>query len=101
MIKAAKEAEANGAGIITLCDDAGISLPEEIAELVVKVKEAVQVPVYVQVSDSISMGVASAVAAIRAGVCGLKCAMSGKNVMLTGEFSDAMRACSAQLRRCR
>ena len=29
LIKAVKEAVTNGAGIITICDDAGISLPEE------------------------------------------------------------------------
>ena len=41
IIKAAKEAETNGATLITLCDDAGISLPSEIAELTKKIKEAV------------------------------------------------------------
>ena len=97
LISAVKEAEANGATIITICDCAGTSLPEEIADLVAEVKKAVSVPVYIQVSDGINMAVASAIAAIKAGADGLKCAMSGKNVLLTGEISDAIRACSARI----
>ncbi len=97
LISAAKEAEANGAGIITVCDDAGASLPEGIASLVQKVKSAVRIPVYVQVSDKINMGVASAVAAIAKGADGLKCAMAGKDVLLMGEISDATNACAAEI----
>ncbi len=97
IVAAAKEAEANGAGIITICDDAGVSLPEEIAALVKKVGEAVSVPVYVQVSDRIGMGVASAIAAISAGAEGIKCAMAGKDVLLTGEIADAMKTLESQI----
>ncbi len=97
LIAAVREAEANGAGIITICDDAGVSLPEEIAALVEKVKKAVSIPVYVQVSERINMGVASAVAAVLKGADGLKCAMAGKDALLTGEISDAISVCSAQI----
>ncbi len=97
LIAAVKEAEACGAGMITVCDDAGASLPEEIAALAAKVKAAVSVPVFVQVSNRISMAVASAIAAVRNGADGLKCAMAGKNVLLTGEVCDAVNACSAQI----
>lgn len=97
IIKAVKSAEENGANIITICDDAGASLPETITELVKKVKQEVRVPVYVQVSDRINMGVASAIAVVLAGADGIKCAMAGKDVLLTGEFSDAMDACAAQI----
>lgn len=92
LVEAAKEAEAKGAGIITICDDAGVSLPEEIAELVKTVKAAVNVPVYVQVSDHISMAVACALAAISAGADGLKCAMAGNEALLMGKLSDAISA---------
>lgn len=92
LLQAVKEAEASGAGIITICDDAGTALPEEIASLVKKVKEAVGVPVYVQVSDHISMAVASAVSAISAGADGLKCAMAGDDALLMGELSNAISA---------
>lgn len=97
LIAAAKEAQASGACMITLCDDAGVSLPEDIAALVEKVKAQVDVPVYMQVSDRINMAVASAVAAIAKGADGLKCAMAGKDALLTGKLSDAVNACSAQL----
>ncbi len=97
LIAAAKEAESKGATIVTLCDDAGVSLSEEVAELVAKVKAQVQIPVYVQVSDRINMGVAAAVASIAKGVDGIKCAMAGKDVLLTGEFSDAVSVCAAQI----
>ncbi len=97
LIAAVKEAEACGAGIVTICDDAGVSTPDDIAALVAKVKEAVSISVYVQVSDRISMAVASAFSAIKNGADGLKCAMVGKNVLLTGEISDAINACGSQI----
>ena len=97
LIAAVKEAEANGANIITVCDDSGVTLPAGIAELVEKVKNAVNVPVYVQVSNRINMAVASAIAVASKGADGLKCAMAGKDVLLTGEISDAFSACSAQI----
>ncbi len=97
LIAAAREAEAKGAGIITLCDCAGNSTPDQIADMVAKVKSAVSVPVYVQLSDRINMAVASAFSAIKAGADGLKCAMVGKDILLTGEISDAMNTCGAQI----
>ena len=97
IITAVKTAEENGASVITVCDNAGASTPEEIAELVAKVKEAVSIPVYVQVSDRISMGVASAFAAIAKGADGIKCAMVGKDVLLAGEISDAISVCGSQI----
>ncbi len=97
LISAVKEAEACGAGMVTICDDAGTSTPDNIAELVAKVKSAVSIPVYVQVSDRINMAVASAFSAIKSGADGLKCAMVGENALLTGEISDAINACGAQI----
>ncbi len=97
LVAAAKEAAANGAGLITLCDEAGVSTPDDIAALVANVKRAVSVPVYVQVSDRINMAVAAAFAAVKNGADGLKCAMVGKNALLTGEISDAINMCGAQI----
>ncbi len=97
LVNAAKEAEANGADIITICDDAGTTLPEKLAELVGMIKEAVNVPVYVKVSDRIGMGVASAFSAIKAGADGLKCTMAGKEALQTGTIADAMSIFSSQL----
>lgn len=97
LISAVKEAEACGASVVTICDDAGVSTPEQIGELTKTVKEAVSIPVYVQVSDRIHMGVAAAFAAISMGADGIKCAMAGKDILFTGKFSDAMRVFGAQL----
>lgn len=97
LVSAAKEAEANGATCISICDDAGISLPEEIAALTEKVKAAVSIPVIVQVSNRLNMAVASAISAVKAGADGLKCAMAGKDTLSTGEIADAMNTCSAQI----
>ena len=97
LITALKEAETCGATMVTICDDAGASTPEDIAELVTKAKNAVSIPVFVQVSDRINMGVASAFSAIKCGVDGIKCAMVGKDALLTGEISDAINACGTQI----
>lgn len=97
LITVIKEAEANGASIITVCDNAGVSTPEEIAELIKNVKATVTVPVYVQVSDRINMAVASAFSSIKNGADGIKCAMLGKDILLTGEISDAVNACGAHI----
>lgn len=97
LISALKEAQTNGAGIITICDNAGTSTPEEIANLVARVKASADVPVYVQLSDRINMGVASAFAAVSKDADGIKCAMAGKDILLTGEFSDAISVCGSQL----
>ena len=97
LIASVKEAEAKGATLITICDNAGASTPEQIGEMVAKVKAAVSVPVYVQVSDRINMAVAAAFSAIASGADGLKCAMVGKDALLTGEISDAVSACGAQI----
>lgn len=97
LISAVREAELNGANVITVCDDAGVSTPEEIGALVSKIKEVVSVPVYVQVSDRINMGVASAFAAITNGADGIKCAMAGRDILLTGEISDAISVCGSQI----
>lgn len=97
LIAAAKEAEAKGATLITLCDNAGVSTPDQIAAMTAKVKEAVSVPVYVQISNRVNMAVASAFSAIAKGADGLKCAMIGKDVLLAGEISDAVSVCGAQI----
>ena len=97
LISAVKEAQASGATMITLCDDAGTSTPDEIGALTAKVNAAVAIPVYVQLSDRLHMAVASAFCAIRQGADGLKCAMVGKDILLTGEISDAANACGPQI----
>lgn len=92
LLKVIKEAEVKGANVITICDDAGIALPEEIAELVKEIKAEIGIPLYVQVSDHINMAVAAGISAVMAGADGLKCAMAGSESLLMGEISDALKA---------
>ena len=97
LIAAVREAEAKGASFVTVVDNAGVSTPEEIGALVASVKAAVAIPVFVEVSDRVSMAVASAFAAIGAGADGLKCAMVGKDALLAGALSDAVVAFGAKI----
>ncbi len=97
LVNVIKEAQSKGATSVTVCDDAGISLPEEIGELVKKVKEAVSVPVFVKTCDRIGVAAACAVSAIKSGADGVKCAMAGKDILLTGEISDVLKTCGAKL----
>ena len=97
IILCAKSAKENGAKIFTICDDAGVSLPNEIALLVKKIKDETGIDVFVQPSDRISMGVASSIEAVKYGADGIKCAMAGKDVLLMDKISDALNTCSSKL----
>ncbi len=97
LLTAVKTAEENGATVINVCDNAGNSTPEEIASLVEKIKGVVSIPLYVQVSNRVFMGVASAFSAITKGADGLKCAIDGKDVLITGEICDAVSVCGATI----
>ncbi len=97
VVAAAKEAVANGASCVTICDDAGVFMPDQIAALAAKIKAEINVPVFVRVSNAISMAVACAVSAASAGVDGFKAAMSGKDVLCTGDIANAMKVCGPTL----
>lgn len=77
LAEAVRTAITAGAGKITLCDTAGVMLPEEFAAFVKEIKTAVpelaDVQLYIEVSDSMSMGTACAAAAMAAGIDGVKC----------------------------
>ena len=66
-----------GANRITLCDTAGVMLPDEFADFVAEIREKVPAlcdqELYVQVSDHMSMAAACAAAAVKAGADGIKC----------------------------
>ena len=67
-----------GANRVTLCDSAGVLLPDEFGAFVGRVQKGVPalegVELFVQPSDGMSMGVACAAAAIARGAAGVKCA---------------------------
>ena len=93
LLTAVKAAQEAGATLVSVCDDAGVSTPAQIGELVKAVKTVATVPVYVQVSNGVNMAVASAFEAIAMGADGLKAAMVGDDALLTGEISDAIAVC--------
>lgn len=66
-----------GANKITLCDAAGLMLPDEFAGFVESVKQNVpamaDVKLFVQISDEMDMALACAAAALAKGASGIKC----------------------------
>ena len=77
LYQAVEKAIEAGARRITLCDSAGIMLPEEygafIRDVRLNVPSIDEAEFYVLVSDALSMGTACAAAAIKEGVSGVKC----------------------------
>ena len=67
-----------GANRVTLCDTAGVLLPDEFGAFVARVLAGTPAlsgaELFVQPSDAMSMGVACAAAAIAQGAAGVKCA---------------------------
>lgn len=67
-----------GANKITLCDSAGIMLPDEFGEFVAGVMANCpglsEIELYVQISNEINMSIACAAAAVKQGAAGVKCA---------------------------
>ena len=100
LIRACQTAVENGAVALTICDDAGQSLPAEIAETVARVKAVCAVPLYVELSDAIHMAVACAVSAAAAGADGVKTSMVGDDVLSTGTFAEAVQARGAAMGVC-
>lgn len=91
LTKACEAAKESGATSISICDDAGIMMPEEFADTVKALKEAVQLPLAVRVSDSISLAVADALSAVQAGADGVKVAVSGDNALAVDAFAEALK----------
>ncbi len=81
----AKVAAENGAKAVTLCDDCGTFTPDEFGELVIDIKEAANVKVYVKPSNNLLLAAACALECIKAGADGVKTSVFGEdNVSLNG-----------------
>ena len=81
-----------GAVSATICDDAGIAAPKDFEKTVRELKEKCSIPIYVKVSNALNMANATALYAIEAGADGVKTAVSGKNVLKTGEIAEVLNA---------
>lgn len=97
LVQAAQTAKVAGATSVSICDDAGVMMPEEFAQIVDAVKRAVDMPVVACVSDSISLGAANALAAIKAGADGIKASVSGKDCLNLDSFAEALKTKADQL----
>ncbi len=99
-IAAAVEA---GADWVTLCDTAGVLLPDEFAAFVAGVKAGVPqlssgVELFVQPSDAMSMGAACAAAAVaQAGADGVKCAVVPAGIPTLGQLARFVEVKGAAL----
>ncbi len=87
-----RTATENGATLITVCDDAGEALPDEVKDVIALTCGAVTVPVFFRPSDSIGLGVANALAAIEAGASGIKTEVACKGGLHTERFAAVMSA---------
>lgn len=73
-LKAARE---GGADLVVLCDTNGGTLSEEIVEIFRRVVEAVAIPVGIHTHDDSGLGVANALAAVRAGAVQVQGTING------------------------
>jgi len=73
-LAAAKE---GGAEILVLCDTNGGTLPHEVSEITKVVREALSVPIGIHTHDDSGLGVANALAAVRAGAVQIQGTVNG------------------------
>ena len=62
-------AEEGGAAVLVLCDTNGGTLPHEVEAIVTEVKQRLRTPIGIHTHDDSGLGVANALAAVRAGAC--------------------------------
>lgn len=79
-----------GALSVTVCDDAGVMLPEEAGALVEAIVKSANTDIFISLSDEIGMANAAAAAAVRAGAAGVKAGVCTGGLDIA-EFSELMR----------
>ncbi|MGM9524450.1 MAG: alpha-isopropylmalate synthase regulatory domain-containing protein [Faecousia sp.] len=84
-----------GATTVTICDTAGVLLPEEFGNFLHKLYEAVpalqKVCLGAECSDKMHMGAACMVAAVQAGVTLLKTAIGSAELLPVSAFTDILK----------
>ena len=93
-------AKAAGAGRITLEDAAGLSLPEEIADLVSQARQAAGADTVISVrcGNDLGLAIACAAAALRAGADEIKTAYNDENSLSAAAVAKLFRARGADLK---
>lgn len=87
----AKIAFEAGACSITICDDAGVALPDDYKNLVNSLKNTCDIKVFVQPSNCLSMAASCMVEALKAGADGVKTSICGEYLSLS-ILADILRA---------
>ena len=84
-----------GATTVTVCDTAGVLLPEEFSDFLCKLQEAVpalqKVCLGAECSDKMHMGAACMVAAVQTGATLLKTAIGSAELLPVSAFSDILK----------
>lgn len=92
-----------GAGVntVTLCDTAGVMLPDEFAAFVKNLRQGVPAlagcVLYVQCADTLSLSAACSVAAVAAGAQGVKVAAVDEDALFVEALCDILRVRGADL----
>ena len=98
VLEAIQTAIAAGATLITLCDSAGLCLPEEMAALVRDVRAAgVTAPLAVRPGNELGLAISCAVAALQSGADEVKTACLGENTLSAVQMARLFRARGADL----
>lgn len=77
LVQAVRTAVGAGAGTVTLCDDAGVLLPDDFAAFVSRVTEGVDAEIGVLCSDQNNIATAAAILAVKSGADCVKTAVCG------------------------
>ena len=85
-------AVAAGATCVSVCDSAAEMMPDDFAAFAKNVMEGTTVPVSVACEDKNGLACASAILAVRSGVCGVKTSVEGNGVSLK-TFADMVKNC--------
>ena len=98
-VEAMQAARAAGAGRITLSDDAGLSLPEEVAGLVRLAREAVghETVLAVRCGNDLGLAISCAVAALQAGADEIKTAYVDAAALSAAQVARLLRARGSDL----
>ena len=98
-VEAMKTALAAGSNRITLEDAAGLSLPEEIADLVKAAREAVgdQADLSIRCGNELGLAMSCAVAALQAGADEIKTAYNDETSLSAAHMAKLLRARGADL----
>ena len=93
----AAAAKRAGASAVTLCDDAGVWMPEDAAAAVSAAK-AVDLPIYICPSDALHMAAAVTAFAIRAGADGIVTSIDGEFGATLQSVADLLSQKSEELK---